>query len=123
MLSTISKLEYIPESQMDSACALGGNGLAFVYYFINSLTDGITKAGVNRQTALKFAAITVQCAALTLLESGKHPSELKDSCTSPSGSVRYGLRVLDKADVASGVASAVEAAHKRAKELAEKLPN
>ncbi|XP_054164511.1 pyrroline-5-carboxylate reductase 3-like [Oppia nitens] len=123
MLSTISKLEYIPESQMDSACALGGNGLAFVYYFINSLADGAFKMGLNRQTATKFAAKTVQCAALTLLESGKHPSELKDSCTSPSGPAIYGIHVLDKADVASGVAGAVEAAHKRAKELAEELPN
>ena len=75
--------------------------------------------GLNRQTAVKFAAKTVQCAALTLLESGKHPGELKDSCTSPSGAAVYGIHVLDKADVGSGVAGAVEAAHKRAQELAE----
>ena len=30
LLSSISKVEYIPESQMDTACALGGSGLAYV---------------------------------------------------------------------------------------------
>ena len=119
ILSTICKLEYIPENQMDAACALGGNGLAFVYYYISALADGAFKMGLNKQTAVKFAAKTAQCAALTLLESGKHPGELKDSCTSASGAAVYGIHVLDKADVGSGVAGAVEAAHKRAKELAE----
>lgn len=119
ILSTISKLEYIPENQMDAACALGGNGLAFVYYYISALADGAFKMGLNRQTAVKFAAKTAQCAAMTLLESGKHPGELRDSCTSPSGAAVYGIHVLDKADVGSGVAGAVEAAHKRAQELTE----
>ena len=122
ILSTICKLEYIPENQMDAACALGGHGLAFVYYYISALADGAFKMGLNRQIALKFAAKTAQCAALTLLESGKHPSELKDSCTSPSGAAIYGIHVLDKADVTSGVNGAIEAAHRRAKEMAEQLP-
>jgi pyrroline-5-carboxylate reductase len=119
LLTSFSKLEYIPETEMDSACALGGNGLAFAYYYIGALADGAFKMGLSRQIAIKFAAKTAQCAALTLLESGKHPSELKDSCTSPSGAAIYGIHVLDKADVASGIVAAVEAAHKRAKEMAE----
>jgi len=65
ILSTVSKLEYIPENQMDAACALGGQGLAFVYYYINALADGAFKMGLNRPTAVKFAAKTAQCAALT----------------------------------------------------------
>ncbi len=37
----------------------------------------------------------------------------------PSGVAIYGIHVLDKVDVQSGVAAAVEAAHKRAHELAK----
>jgi pyrroline-5-carboxylate reductase len=121
ILSSICKLEYIPETQIDTACALGGNGLAFVYYYINALADGAFKMGLNRQTSIKFAAKTAQSAALTLLESGKHPAELKDSCSSASGAAVYGIHVLEKSDFGSGVAAAVEAAHKRAKELAEEV--
>ena len=119
MLSTVSKLEYVPESQMDASCAICGAGLAFSYYFINAMADGAFKMGLSRNMAVKFAAKTVQSAALSLLESGKHPNELKDDVCSPAGPAIYGIHVLDKADVASGVAAAVEAAHKRAAELAK----
>lgn len=119
MLSTVSKLEYVPESQMDAACAICGAGLAFSYYFINAMSDGAFKMGLSRQMAQKFAAKTVQSAAQTLLESGKHPNELKDDVCGPAGPAIYGIHVLDKADCASGVAAAVEAAHKRAAELAK----
>jgi len=117
MLSSMSKLEYVPEAQIDAACAIGGSGLAFAYYFINAMADGAFKVGLSRQMALKFAAKTVQSAAQSLLETGKHPGELRDSVCSPKGPAIYGIHVLDKADVSSGITAAVEAAHKRAQEL------
>ncbi|KAH9388751.1 PREDICTED: pyrroline-5-carboxylate reductase 3-like [Rhagoletis zephyria] len=118
LLSLVAKLEYIPEAQMDAACALCGSGLSFSYYFINAMSDGALKIGLSRAAAVKFSAKTVNCATQTLLESGKHPNELKDEVCAPSGGAIYGLSILDKADVASGVSGAVEAAYKRALSLA-----
>lgn len=118
LLSSIARLEHVPATQMDAACAVGGSGLAFSYYFMNALADGAFKMGLSRQQAIKFAAKTSQCAAQSLLESGKHPAELRDHVSSPSGAAIYGIHVLDKADVSSGVTAAVEAAHKRASDLA-----
>ena len=117
LLSKISKLEYIPESQMDAACALSGAGLAFVFYFIKALADGAVKMGLEREVAIKLAAKTLNCAAQSVLESGKHPGQLRDNVCSPQGAAIYGIHVLDKADVASGIAAAVEAASNRAIEL------
>ena len=119
LLSSIGKLEHVPENQMDAACAIGGSGLAFSYFFISALSDGALKMGLSRPMAIKFAAKTLQCAAQTQLESDKHPSELKDDVCAPSGAAVYGVHVLNKADVASGISAAIEAAHKRASELAE----
>jgi pyrroline-5-carboxylate reductase len=119
MLSSVAKLEYVAESQMDASCALCGAGLAFSYYFIEALINGAVKMGLNREKATKFAAKTVQTGAQCLLDSNKHPNELKDSVCSAGGPAIYGTNVLDKADCASGVAAAVEAAHKRAAELAK----
>ncbi len=51
-----------------------------------------------------------------MLESGKHPMELTDELCSTPGAAIYGIHVLDRADVQSGVAAAVEAVHKRAHE-------
>ena len=45
LLSSIGRLEHVPESQMDAACAIGGNGLAFGYYFMNAMADGAFKNG------------------------------------------------------------------------------
>lgn len=118
LLSAIAQLEHVPASQMDAACAIGGSGLAFAYYFINSLADGAFKMGLSRDQAIKFASKTAQCASQTMLESGKHPAELRDNVSSPSGAAIYGIHVLEKNDVASGVTAAVEAAHKRANDLA-----
>lgn len=118
LLSSIAQLEHVPASQMDAACAIGGSGLAFSYYFINALADGAFKMGLSRQQAIRFASKTAQCAAQTMLESGKHPAELRDNVSSPSGAAIYGIHVLEKNDVNSGVTAAVEAAHKRAHDLA-----
>lgn len=118
LLKRISTLEHVPASQMDAACAIGGSGLAFAYYFINALADGAFKMGMSRQQAIKFASCTAMCAAQTMIESGKHPAELRDTVSSPSGAAIYGIHVLEKNDVASGVTAAVEAAHKRANDLA-----
>jgi pyrroline-5-carboxylate reductase len=119
LLSSVGRLEYVPESQMDAACAIAGNGLAFGYYFMNAMADGAFKMGLSRNMAIKFAAKTVHCGAQCLLESGRHPSELRDAVTAAGGPAIYGIHVLDKADVASGIQGAVEAAYKRAVELAE----
>ena len=62
LLSMVAKLEYIPEAQMDAACAVCGAGLAFSYYFINAMSDGALKIGLSRASAVKFAAKTVNCA-------------------------------------------------------------
>ena len=118
-LSTVGKLEYVPEREMDATCALCGAGLAFSYYFIEAMTNGAFKMGLKKETAQKFAAKTVQCASQALLESGKHPNELKDEVCSAAGPATYGLNVLDKADCSAGLAAAIEAAHKRAEELAK----
>lgn len=121
LLSSIAHLEHVPASQMDAACAIGGSGLAFSYYFINALADGAFKMGLSRKQAIRFASKTAQCAAQTMLESGKHPAELRDTVSAPSGAAIYGIHVLEKNDVASGVTAAVEAAHKRANELANEV--
>ena len=123
LLTSFAKIEFIPETIMDVACSVGGNGLAFCHYFINALSDGGFKIGLPKNIAVKLAAKTLQSAAGSLLESGKHPSDLRDASTSPSGAAIYGLHVLDKQDAGSGMAAAVEGAFKRIRELVENPAN
>lgn len=124
MLTSFAKLEYIQgEANIDVTCAIGGNGLAFVYYFITALSDGGVKMGLPKNVAIKMATKTLQSAAACLLESGKNPAELRDSCTSPSGPAIYGIHMLDKKEAGHGIAAAVEGAFKRIRELVDNTGN
>ena len=122
LLSAITKLDYFPDQLMDAACAIGGNGLAFSYYFISALADGGFKMGLNKVMATKLAAKSLQSAAQCLLESSKHPSELQDAVTSQGGPSIYGIHVMEKADCSSGFQSAIEGAYRRLKELVDIEP-
>ena len=120
LLSSVGSLEHVNSEQMDAACAVTGAGLAFSYYFTQAMADGAFKMGLARPMANKFAAKIMESAALAVLESGKHPSELKDNVCGAGGPAIYGIHILDKAEAASGIAAAVEASFKRSQELAGK---
>lgn len=118
LLGSFAQLEFIPENEMDAACSIAGSGLAFSFYFINALADGAFKCGLARPLALKLAAKTALSTAKSVIQSSRHPSELRDEASAPAGSALFGIHILDKAEVASGVTAAVEAAHKRATQMA-----
>lgn len=122
VLSSIATLEYVPDSQMDAACAITGSGLAFSYYIMQAMADGAFKMGLERPMAVRLAGKTLRCAAKSQLESGKHPNELRDAVCSPKGAAIYGVHALDKADVASGITGAIEAAHKVRKAMPPYAP-
>ena len=52
-----------------------------------------------------------------VLETGKHPAQLKDEVASPGGTTIAGLHALEKASVRGGLIDAVLAAARRAEEL------
>ena len=70
-----------------------------------------------RATAQELAAQTVLGAAKMVLESGKHPAELKDSVCSPGGTTINALRTLEAHSFRAAVMEAVAAAKERSEEL------
>ncbi len=102
----------INEKLIDAASALSGCGPAFVYLFIEALSDGAVLCGLPRDKALTYAAETVKGAAEMVLKSGKHPAELKDNVCSPGGTTIEGVRALEdgsfRADSISAVVKAYE---------------
>jgi pyrroline-5-carboxylate reductase len=111
---TVDRLE---ERYMDAVTGLSGSGPAFVYLFIEALSDGGVLAGLPRDKALRYAARTVLGAAAMAEETGKHPGELKDMVTSPGGTTIAGVAALEAGAFRSAAMRAVEAAWRRAVEL------
>lgn len=105
------------EALMDVVTGLSGSGPAYVFLLIESLSDAGVQLGISRKESSLLAAQTVYGAAKMLLETGKHPSELKDIVATPGGTTFAGLKSLEKGNFRSTVMDAVEAATVRSREL------
>ena len=111
------ELDRLEESKIDAASCVSGCGPAFVYLFIEALADGAVACGLPRDKALKYAAQTLAGSAKALLESGKHPGEMKDAVCSPAGSTIQGVRALEEGAFRSDAMNAVIKAYERTLEL------
>jgi len=110
----------LPEKQLDAVTGLSGSGPAFVFMVIEALADGGVKMGLPRPVAMRLAAQTVAGAAKMVLETKKHPGELKDQVASPGGTTIAGISQLERGGLRSTLIDAVEAATKRSMELGGK---
>ena len=119
LFSAVGVAFQVKESLLDAVTGLSGSGPAYVYLFIESLSDGGVAAGLPRDIATKLAAQTVLGAAKMVLETGQHPGALKDMVTSPGGTTIEGLHELEKGKFRGTVMSAVRAASDKSKKLGQ----
>ena len=110
----------VEEKLMDAVTALSGSGPAYVFTFIEALTDAGVKNGLPRDVAAQLAVQTVLGAARMVAETGEHPTLLKEKVTSPGGTTIAALHVLENGSFRGVVMNAVDAACLRSKELAGK---
>jgi len=103
---------------MDAVVGVSGSGPAYVFLFIEALADGGVREGLPRDVALKLAAQTVIGAGKLLVESQKHPGELKDMVCSPGGTTIEAVASLEKDGFRGAVIDAVRACAKKSRELA-----
>lgn len=107
----------IPERLMDAASAVAGSSPAFVFMFIESLADGAVAAGMPRAQAYEFAAAAVAGSAQLVLETGRHPGDLKDMVCSPGGTTIEGVRALEEGAFRASTMNAIAACVQKAKAL------
>jgi pyrroline-5-carboxylate reductase len=106
------------EALIDAVTAVSGSGPAYVFHFIECLTDAGVKAGLPREIAAELAMQTVMGSGALAAQSAETPSRLREQVTSPNGTTAAALAVLMKdGRLKALIGEAVEAAHKRAIEL------
>ena len=112
LMESFGKASVVTENLMDAVVAVSGSSPAYVFMFIEAMADAAVDAGMPRAQAYEFAAQAVYGSAKLVLETGKHPGELKDMVCSPAGTTIAGVRVLEekgfRGTVMDGLAACVE---------------
>eukprot|EP00579_Thalassiosira_antarctica_P000385 CAMPEP_0201869744 /NCGR_PEP_ID=MMETSP0902-20130614/3149_1 /ASSEMBLY_ACC=CAM_ASM_000551 /TAXON_ID=420261 /ORGANISM="Thalassiosira antarctica, Strain CCMP982" /LENGTH=279 /DNA_ID=CAMNT_0048395291 /DNA_START=138 /DNA_END=977 /DNA_ORIENTATION=+ len=113
LLDAVGLAMEVKEILLNAVTGVSGSGPAYVFLFIEALSDGGVRAGLPRNVATTLAAQMVKGAAEMVLKTGKHPGELKDAVTSPGGTTIAGVEALEKGGFRATTISAVTAATKR----------
>lgn len=101
---------------MDAACAIGGSGLAFGYYFLNAISDGSVQIGLSKEKSVRIVAHLLD-ASVECLNRADDPDKLFEYFTKGTPAL-VGLDHLRKLNIASSIENAVQASFNRINELA-----
>ncbi len=117
LMESFGKAYLVPERLMDAVGAVSGSSPAYVFMFIEAMADGAVAAGMPRTQAYEFAAQAVYGSAKLVLETGRHPGDLKDMVCSPGGTTIQGLRVLEEKGMRGAVMDALLACVEKSQKL------
>ena len=104
-------MEVIPESLMDGIIPVTGSAPAFIFMLINAMADGAVREGFPRKQAIRLAAATVLGSAKMVLDTGKHPEELKDDVCTPGGITIEMVKKMEEVGFRNAVLEGMEACH------------
>jgi pyrroline-5-carboxylate reductase len=105
------------ETDLDAVTALSGSGPAYVFYFIEAMTEAGVRMGLPRDKAQQLAIGTFTGASELASASSEPPSVLRERVTSRGGTTYAALTSMQASGVADRFIEAMQAACKRAAEL------
>ncbi|MBC8546696.1 pyrroline-5-carboxylate reductase [Clostridiaceae bacterium NSJ-31] len=107
LFNLVGRSYLLPENLIDPLTSVSGCSPAFVYMFIEAMADGGVEKGLPRDMAIQLAAQAVAGSAEMVLQTGRHPAQLKDSVCSPAGSTITGVHALERGGFRATVMNAV----------------
>ncbi|NSW92937.1 MAG: pyrroline-5-carboxylate reductase [Firmicutes bacterium] len=120
LFQTVGRVEILEENLMDEVVALTSSSPAYVFMLIESMADAAVLHGIPRRSAYTMAAQAVLGSAKMVLETGKHPAELKDEICTPAGTTIEAVKILEKNSFRHAIMEAMEKCTEKAKKIGEK---
>ena len=117
LLTGAGLVERVPEELIDAVVGVSGSGPAYVFTFIEALSDGGVLMGLPRKLATEFAVQTVLGAAELMQQSGDHPGVLRDQVASPGGTTIAAISSLEQNGFRNAIIQAVRAAADKSRSL------
>jgi pyrroline-5-carboxylate reductase len=120
ILSSVGLAVEVPESQMDAITGIAGSSPAFLYMVIDAMADAGVLNGLSRADSIQLAAQSMLGAAKMVLETGKHPDQLRDEVCSPAGTTIVGVKILEDMGLRSAISSAVDGTIEKSRQMSRK---
>lgn len=108
------------ESDLNLVTAVSGSGPAYVFLFIEAMTDAAVQLGLPRPLAQKIVLQTVYGSAAYMKQTGKHPVILKNEVTSPGGTTAAALWMMEKEGLRTALTDGMIACLEKTIELGKK---
>lgn len=116
---TFGTLIKVEEHLMPTVVATTGSSPAYVYLFIEAMADAAVSMGMSRAMAYQMASLAVKGSADMVLQTGKHPGELKDAVTSPGGTTIKAVLAMEESGFRNSVIKGMEACYKQVVEMSK----
>lgn len=114
LFNSFGKYKIVEERLMSAVTCASGSSPAYVYMFIEAMADSIVMKGMPRDAAYEMVAQTVMGAAKMVLDTKKHPGELKDMVCSPGGTTIAAVAALEEYGFRNSIIKATEACYNKA---------
>ena len=117
VFGAVGPVVWLSEDALDAVTALSGSGPAYVFLLAEAMVDAATAMGLARDVAETLTFETIEGAGRMLTQTGVDPATLRSQVTSKGGTTEAAISVFEDAGLRKIVAEAMEAAHRRSKEL------
>jgi pyrroline-5-carboxylate reductase len=109
------------EAQLDAVTALSGSGPAYVFFFLEAMTQAGQEMGLSREQAYRLAVGTFSGAAELARASEESPEVLRQRVTSKGGTTHAAITSMEQDGVQALFIKALHAAGRRARELGDEF--
>jgi pyrroline-5-carboxylate reductase len=109
------------EAQLDAVTAISGSGPAYMFYFMEAMTEAGAQMGLEREQAYQLAVATFIGAGELARASAEPPEALRAKVTSKGGTTYAAITSMDESGIKARFAQALFAAQKRAAELGQEF--
>lgn len=119
LLSSFGKVEIMNEKYMNAFVALASSSPAFVYVMIEAMADAAVAMGLSRKRSYKIVSQAVLGAAKMVVETGKHPGELKDMVCSPAGTTIDAVASLEESGFRYSIIKALKVGEEKCSRISK----
>jgi len=109
------------ENHLDAVTALSGSGPAYVFFFLEAMTQAGIEMGLSREQAYKLSVGTFVGASELARASDDPPEVLRQRVTSKGGTTYAAIISMEQDQIQAQFIKALHAARQRAKELGDEF--